>query len=156
MAFTIIQNLLEDGGRPYTLHKHLPVTTVEDARIKVPHLTVNLIKTVVFHIKDSYWILAGVNGSDRIDYKQLGKAFGVNRKLIRAVSPKEVEIELGFEIGGVGPFPVNDKVKVILDEGVMTLGTIFCGSGRNTATVEMNICDLVKVTGAEIGVISKK
>jgi len=155
MVFTYIQSLLEKGGLPYTLHKHLPVITVEDAKVKVPHLTNNLIKTIVFHIKDSHWILAGVNGSDRIDYKQLGDVCGVNRKLLRSVSPEDVETALGFEIGGVGPFPVNDNVKVILDEGLMKLGMVFCGSGKNTITVEMNVYDLIKVTGAEVGAISK-
>jgi len=156
MTFNYIHNLLKASGLPYTLHKHQSVITVEDARAKVPHLTVNLIKTIVFHIKDSHWILAGVNGTDRIDYKQLGDVFGVNRKLLRSVSPKDVETELGFELGGVGPFPVNDNVKVILDEGLLKLGTVFCGSGKNTVTVEMNVHDLAKLTGAKIGSISKK
>lgn len=155
MTFNYILSLLEDGGLPYTLHEHPPVTTVEDARAKVPHLTVNLIKTIVFHIKDSHWILAGVNGSDRINYKQLGEAFGVNRKLLRFVSPKDVETELGFEIGGVGPFPVNNNVKVILDESLMKSGIVFCGSGKNTVTVEMDVYDLAEVAGAKVHAISK-
>lgn len=156
MAFNHIQSLLEDGGLPYTLHKHHPVTTIEDAKAKVPHLTVNLIKTIVFKIKDSHWILAGGKSSDRINYKQLGEAFGVNRKLIRSIATKDVETELGFEIGGVGPFPVSDNVKVILDEGLLKLGMVFCGSGKNTVTVEMNVYDLAEVAGAEVGAISKK
>jgi len=156
MTFNHIQQLLKDGGLPYTLHTHPPVTTVEDARAKVPHLTVNLIKTIVFHIKDSHWILAGVNGTDRIDYKQLGDAFGVNRKQLRSVSPQDVQAELGFEIGGVGPFPVNDNVRVILDEGLLKLGMVFCGSGKNTVTIAMNVHDLVAIAGAQIGAISKK
>lgn len=156
MTFSHIQRLLKDSGRTYTLHEHSPVTTVEDARIKVLHLTVNLIKTIVFHIKDSHWILAGVNGNDRIDYKQLGDALGVNRKQLRSVSPKDVETELGFEIGGVGPFPVNDNVKVILDEGLLMLGMVFCGSGKNTVTIEINVHDLAEIASAEIAAISKK
>lgn len=155
MTFNYIQSLLKDGGRPYSLHKHPPVITAEDAKAKVPHLAVNLIKTIVFHIKDSHWILAGVNSTDRIDYKLLGKAFGVNRKQLRSVSPKDVEAELGFEIGGVGPFPVNDNVKVILDEGLMKLGAVFCGSGKNTVTLEINVHDLAAVVGARISAISK-
>ena len=156
MAYNHIQTLLTHSGVPYTLHDHPPVTTIEDARAKVPHLTVNLIKTIVFHIKDSHWILAGVNGMDRINYKQLGDAFGVNRKMLRSVSPSEVETELGFELGGVGPFPANDKIKVILDEGLMGLGKVFCGSGKNTVTVEMSVEDLATVAGARIAAISKK
>lgn len=156
MAYNHILGFLKKSGLPYTLHDHPPVTTIEDARSKVPHLTVNLIKTVVFHIKDSHWILAGVNGTDRIHYKHLGDAFGVNRKLLRSVSPVEVETELGLQVGGVGPFPVNDNVRIILDQGLMNLGTIFCGSGKNTVTIEMAVHDLAAVAEARIAAIRKE
>ena len=155
MAYDHILSLLKDSGLPYTLHDHPPVTTIEDARAKVPHLTVNLIKTVVFHIKDSHWILAGVNGTDRIHYKHLGDALGVNRKLLRSVSPSEVEAELGFQIGGVGPFQVNENIRIILDQELMNAGTVFCGSGKNTVTIEMTVHDLAAVTGARIAAIRK-
>ncbi|WP_153306370.1 hypothetical protein [Desulfopila sp. IMCC35006] len=39
MIFNHIQRLLKDGELPYISHEHPPVTTVEDARAKVPHLT---------------------------------------------------------------------------------------------------------------------
>lgn len=148
--------MLRNSGKPFTLHDHVPVRTYEDAQTRVPHLTRNLIKTIVFKIKDSHWILAGVNGSDRIDYKLLGQAFGVNRKLIRAVSPDQVEAELGFEIGGTGPFPVNEDVRVILDESLMALDTIFCGSGKNTRTIEMSVTDLACLAKARTHPIRKE
>ena len=155
MAFDIVQSILARSGAPFHLHHHVPVTTVEDARLKVPHLTVNLIKTVAFKIKDSHWILAGVNGEDRIHYKYLADAFGVNRKLIRPVSPADVESGLGFEIGGVGPFPVREDVKVILEESLMGMDSVLCGSGRNTVTVEMAPEDLARTAGALVAAIRK-
>ena len=155
MAFQTIHLMLQNSGMPFRLHDHVPVRTYEDALTRVPHLTRNLIKTIVFKIKDSHWILAGVSGSDRINYKLLGQAFHVNRKLIRAVSPDQVEKELGFEIGGTGPFPVNQNVRVILDERLMELGTVFCGSGKNTRTVEMSVIDLARLVQAKIRPIRK-
>ena len=155
MAFDIVQSLLSQCGAPFHLHNHVPVTTVEDARLKVPHLTVNLIKTIAFKIKDSHWILAGVNGEDRIHYKYLADVFKVNRKLIRPVSPGDVESGLGFEIGGVGPFPVREDVKVILEESLMALEYVRCGSGRNTVTVEMAPADLARTSGALVAAIRK-
>ena len=156
MAFQTIILMLRNSGMPFRLHDHVPVRTYKDAQTRVPHLTRNLIKTIVFKIKNSHWILAGVNGPDRIDYKFLGQAFGVNRKLIRAISPDQVEAELGFEIGGTGPFPVNPDVRVILDESLMELGTIFCGSGKNTRTVEMSVADLARLSKARISPIRKE
>ncbi|WP_022665871.1 YbaK/EbsC family protein [Desulfospira joergensenii] len=155
MAFQTIYLLLENSGLPFRLHDHVPVRTFEDAQTRVPHLTRNLIKTIVFKIKDSHWILAGVNAQDRIDYKLLGRAFGVNRKQIRTVPPERVEADLGFEIGGTGPFPVNDDVRVVLDESLMELDTIFCGSGKNTLTVEMAVTDLACLVKPIISPIRK-
>ena len=75
MVFEKVQSLLESSGSPFTLHTHPAVSTIEDAEEKVPHLTRNLLKTIVFKIKDGDWILAVVKGHDRIDYKELARAF---------------------------------------------------------------------------------
>jgi Cys-tRNA(Pro)/Cys-tRNA(Cys) deacylase len=155
MVFKKIQSLLESGGLPFTLHTHPAVSTIEDAEEKVPHLTKNLLKTIVFKIKDGDWILAVVKGHDRIDYKELARAFNVNRRDIRTVSPDRVKNQLGFEVGGIGPFPVNDTIKIIMDQALTEIGMIFCGSGKNTVTIEMDISDLIKLVDPVIWKIKK-
>ncbi|NDY71738.1 hypothetical protein DO021_08570 [Desulfobacter hydrogenophilus] len=155
MVFEKVQSLLTQSKVTFRLHHHDPVVTVAQAKAIVPHLAVNLIKTIVFKIKDGPWILAGVNAPDRIHYKYLADIFGVNRKLIRAVSAPEVEAGLGFEIGGVGPFPVASDVAVILDQSLMDLPHVFCGSGRNTVTVEIAPGDLAAAGQAKVAVIRK-
>ena len=154
-AYEKVIELLNDSGFPFTLHSHEPVQTIEDAERKAKHLTHNLLKTVVFRIKNSHWILAAVLGSDRIDYKRLGEAFGVKRTELRSVSPEEVERELGFEVGGVGPFPVTEDVAVVIDEKLVGIDRIFCGSGVNTRTVEMRLDDLVSVSRARVQPITR-
>ncbi len=155
MAFHKIYSMLESSGAQFIAHSHPRVRTIEDAEKKVPHLTKNLLKTIVFKIKDSDWILAVVKGHDRVDYKQLARAFGVNRKQIRTVLPDTVERHLGFEVGGIGPFPVNDRVKVVMDRALTGIGMIFCGSGKNTVTIEMDIRDLIKLVDPLICDIQK-
>ena len=155
MVFEKVQSFLTQSKVNFNLHHHDPVVTVEQAKVIVPHLTVNLIKTIVFKIKDGPWILAGVNGPDRIHYKYLAEIFGINRKLIRAVSAPDVETGLGFEIGGVGPFPVTSDVLVVLDESLMGLPHVFCGSGRNTVTVEIAPGDLAMAGQAKVAAIRK-
>lgn len=155
MVFEKVQSLLTQSKAGFRLHHHEPVVTVAQAKIIVPHLTVNLIKTIIFKIKDGPWILAGVNGPARIHYKYLADSFGINRKLIRAVSASEVETGLGFEIGGVGPFPVASDVAVLLDQSLMDLPHVFCGSGRNTVTIEISPRDLAKAGQARVASIIK-
>lgn len=155
MAFHKIQSMLKSSKMRFTLHSHPRVCTIEDAEKKVPHLTKNLLKTIVFKIKDSNWILAVIKGHDKINYKQLARAFGVNRKQIRIVSPDMVEQHLCFEVGGIGPFPVLENVKIIMDQELTQIGTIFCGSGKNTMTIEMEIIDLIKLVNPLIYKIKK-
>ena len=61
-----------------------------------------------------------------------------------------MEEQLGFEVGGIGPFPVNNTIKIIIDQALTDIGMIFCGSGKNTVTIEMDISDLVKLVNPVI------
>lgn len=147
MVYQKIIQMLDQRGLAYRLHEHPPVTTIEEAIEKVPHLTRNLLKTVVFRIKGADWILAAVKGSDRIHYKKLANALDVKRTDLRSISPDQVASELGFEVGGVGPFPACTDIRVVFDESLGQLGTIFCGSGKNTRTIEMKIDNLIGLSG---------
>lgn len=150
MVYTSVIELLETSGLPFRVHEHAPVTTIDQAHRMVPHLTRNLLKTVVFRIKDAEWILAAVAGNGRIHYKRLADAMRVKRTDLRSIAPEQVESELGFEIGGVGPFPIRGDIRVVFDQTVARLGTIFCGSGKNTRTIEMKSADLILLTGGRI------
>lgn len=149
-------NLLDAGGVAYNIHAHQPIRTIEEARALVPHLTRNLLKTVVFKIKDGQWVLASVKGGTRIHYKKLAHACRVKRTALRSVSPDQVEKNLGFQVGGVGPFPVNHSIQVVLDQPLRNLYGIFCGSGSNTRTIEMRMTDLITLTGATVYPIAKE
>ena len=146
MAYDKVIAMLERSGSDFQLHDHPVVTTIEEARAKVPHLTRNLLKTVVFRIKGAEWVLAAVQGFDRIHYRKLADAMGVKRTQLRSIAPDQVESELGFEIGGVGPFAVREDIRVVFDASLEGVGTIFCGSGKNTRTVEMDADDLIALS----------
>lgn len=145
-----IVNVLQSHHIPYQLHEHEPVRTVAEVEAKLPFLLDKMLKTVAFRVKDGRFILAGLRGHDRIDYRQLAAYCGVNRRAVESMSPEAVEAELGFEVGGVGPFALQPEVIVLLDEQLAGLGTVYCGSGRNTATLAIDIADLLRVCGGEV------
>ena len=153
MAYDKILQLLTQHRVPFKIHEHEAVRTIEDAEDKASDLVRNLIKTIAFHIKDGEWVLAGVRSCDRVDYRKLAAVLGVNRRQLRSLSPEQVQAELGFEIGGVGPFPVKKDVKVIFDQHLNALETIYCGSGKNTRTLELQFGDLLTLTDGEVHVI---
>lgn len=129
MAYHRIMNLLNRSGVEFRLHAHEPVRTIEEARTKAPHLSRNLLKTIAFRIKDSDFIMAAVEGTHRVDYRKLAGVFDVGRRALLSISPDDLEKALGFEVSGVGPFPVREDVRVVLDDRLTGLGKLFCGSG---------------------------
>ncbi len=145
-----ILSLLDSHGVAYELHEHEPVRTVAEVETKLPFLLDKMLKTVAFRVKDGRFILAGLRGHDRIDYRQLAAYCGVNRRAVASMSPDAVEAELGFEVGGVGPFVLQPEVIVLLDEQLAELGTVYCGSGKNTVTLAIDFADLLRVCGGEL------
>jgi Cys-tRNA(Pro)/Cys-tRNA(Cys) deacylase len=145
-----IMGLLDTHSVAYELHDHEPVRTVAEVEAKLPFLLDKMLKTVAFRLKDGRTVLAGLRGHDRIDYRQLAAHFGVNRRAVASMSPEAVEAELGFEVGGVGPFALQPNVFVLLDEHLAELGTVYCGSGKNTVTLAIDFADLLRVNGGEL------
>lgn len=156
MSFYKILKRLKEHDVEFTLHEHPAITTIDDASEKAPHLVDRLIKTIVFQVKDGGWVLAGVPCHERIDYRKLASVLGVNRRQLRSVSPEDVRQELGFEIGGVGPFPVQSNVRIVFDETLQRLKQVRCGSGKNTQTFELTFTDLLEISGAEVHPIIRK
>jgi Cys-tRNA(Pro)/Cys-tRNA(Cys) deacylase len=145
-----VLNLLDSSGVVYELHEHEPVRTVAEVEARLPFLLDKMLKTVAFRLKDGRTILAGLRGHDRIDYRQLAAHFGVNRRAVASMSPEAVEAELGFEVGGVGPFSFRPDVFVLLDGKLAEVGTLYCGSGKNTVTLAIKFTDLLRVCGGEM------
>jgi len=150
MAYQRILDLLRRERIEFTLHEHEAVRTIDDAHDRAAHLVDRLIKTIVFKVKENGWVLAGVPTQARIDYRKLAAALSVNRRQLRSVAPEEVEQELGFQIGGVGPIPLQPDVRAIFDASFLSVEFVRCGSGKNTATLELRFSDLLSVTGGEI------
>jgi Cys-tRNA(Pro)/Cys-tRNA(Cys) deacylase len=150
IVYDQIVALLQRNNVPFTLHDHEPVRTVAEVEEKLPFLLDKMLKTVAFRVKDGRFILAGLRGHDRIDYRQLAAYCGVNRRAVASMSPEAVETELGFEVGGVGPFSLRPDVIVLLDEQLSKMGTVYCGSGRNTATLAIGFADLLRVCGGKM------
>ncbi|WP_420629614.1 aminoacyl-tRNA deacylase [Candidatus Leptofilum sp.] len=145
-----IVTLLQSNKVDFEMHEHKPVRTVAEIEEKLPFLLDKMLKTVAFRVKDGRFILAGLRGHDRIDYRQLAAYCGVNRRAIASMSPDAVEAKLGFEVGGVGPFTLQPEVTVLLDEQLAEMGTVYCGSGKNTATLAIQFTDLLRVCGGEM------
>lgn len=156
MLYEQIVALLTNSGVAFEILHHEVIRTAADAERAVPGLVDHLVKTVAFQIKDGVYVLAGVPARARIDYKRLADLLGVNRRLLRSLSPEQVEEALGFEVGGVGPFPVVAGLQIYFDNALAGAGQIYCGSGLNTRTVVMQFADLLAVSGGVLVAMTKE
>jgi Cys-tRNA(Pro)/Cys-tRNA(Cys) deacylase len=144
------EQILRDAGVGFRVHEHVPVATVAEILEALPFPADEHVKTLAFDTGDGI-ALAALRGGDRLQFGKLARALGVPRDRLTPLSPERVRDELGLEPGGVCPLADRHEVKVVLDGRVLELERVFCGSGRNDATLELAPSDLVTASGAAIG-----
>lgn len=149
-AYNIIIASLKDHHVTFTIHTHEAIRTVSDAEEKLLFPKTSFLKTIVFKIKHSSWILAALRGEDSVDYRKLAAAFGVKRDDIIRPSAEEIEASLGYEIGGVCPIPVQPDTEVVVDSNALNMEQVYCGSGRNDRTLEIKLQDLLRLSQARV------
>jgi Cys-tRNA(Pro)/Cys-tRNA(Cys) deacylase len=150
MVYEQILQLLDEQGVAYGLYAHEPVRTVAEVEAKLPLLLDRMLKTIAFRLRDGRYVLAGLRGHDRLSYPLLARALGVNRRDVTSLSPEAVAAELGFEVGGVGPFALRADVVVLFDGRLAERGTVYCGSGLSTVTLAVDFADLQRVTRGRV------
>ena len=143
------EEILVDARIPFTVHRHEPVATVAEIVAALPFPAEEHVKTLAFSAGDVL-VLAALRGSDRLQFGRLARALGVGRDRITALPPERVREELGLEPGGVCPLVDADDVRVLVDPQVLDAPRVFCGSGRNDATLELAPADLVTAARAVI------
>ena len=149
-----VRAFLEAAGIAYRTHAHAPLVSFEDAKVVLPFDPGSMVKGLVFRTPSGTFAIVALRGADRADYKKIADALGVRRADLRAADPADVEAELGMQLGGIVPLPINEAV-VLIDQSVTTLDTIFCGSGRNDVTLELKAQDLVRIASGRVGAYAK-
>lgn len=97
-------------------------------------------KSLSFMVEDKA-ILIVVAGDARIDNKKYRKEFSAKAKMIKARDVLEL---IGYDIGGVCPFAVNQGVKIYLDESLKRFETIYPACGSSNSAIELTIEELEK------------
>lgn len=154
---TRILALLDRADSPYRVHEHPPVRTIDEARVLAPHLLDGLVKTIAFELDGtSRVVLAAVTLDAQVDYAALARCLGVNRRALRLLPAARVEAELGFEVGGLGPFALDERCEVVLDDAVLAQPWLRCGAGLRTRTLELAPEDARRASDARVAPIAKR
>ncbi|HET7725171.1 MAG TPA: YbaK/EbsC family protein [Propionibacteriaceae bacterium] len=130
-----VTRALDAAGIAYVVHEHPPIRTEADL-----HLTglswEESVKTLAFELPDGRLALVAVPGPARVQYGAVARALGVSRSALRQADEERV-LALGMEPGGVSPICDDPQVVVLVDESVVGMGTVYCGGGTSTTTVEV-------------------
>lgn len=154
-AYTAFLKKLDENSVWYVLHSHKSVVTISDVEGMQAFPEDRLLKTLVFKIGDARWALAVLLGSQKLSYKGLADVLGIRRSDLVRATPSEVEGVLGAQVGGIAPYSEKNFVEVVFDSGVSSLGTVYCGVGRNDKTLEINASDLIYISNGRMGAISQ-
>ena len=149
-----VRAFLENAGIPYRTHAHAPLVSFEEAKTVLPFDPGAMVKGLVFRTPRETFAIVALRGADRADYKKIADALGIRRADLRAADPADVAAELGMQLGGIVPLPIEGAL-VLIDQAVAELGTIYCGSGRNDVTLELDARDLLRVGAGRVGGFAK-
>lgn len=110
-------------------------------------------KSIVFRAASGAPVLVIASGPNRIDERKvataLGEAIGkANAEFVRAVT--------GFAIGGVAPLGHAQQVRILIDQDLLRLETIWAAAGTPNAVFRLTPTELVKITGGTPAEIAQR
>lgn len=97
-------------------------------------------KTLSFHVGNKV-ILIVTAGDTRIDNAKYKAHFGRRPKML---AYDEAEPLIGYAIGSICPFVVNEGVEVYLDSSLKRFETVFPAAGSANSLIELKIHELEK------------
>jgi Cys-tRNA(Pro)/Cys-tRNA(Cys) deacylase len=156
MSFTNnVTRFLDSRKVKYTVHE-LPVEklgAVEAAQhIGVP--AEQVFKTIVTTREKKKPVLAVIPGSSEVDLKLLAAFLG--EKKISLPTEREAEALTGLQAGGISPLAlINKGFQVVVDAASQDFERIYISGGQRGLNIQLPVADLVKLTNARVGAISR-
>ena len=133
---------LEELGVPHRVFTHSgPVDSLEQAARERGHRPEQVIRSILFRLKEDEYVMALMAGPAQISWKTLRRHFGQSR--ISMASEEEVMEVTGYAIGAVGPFGLPRTLKIVIDPGVLAEEEVSIGSGIRGTAVILRSQDLV-------------
>ena len=146
----IDENEIQATILPMKIHTH----TVEDAARALEVETSQIIKSLVFHIDGTPFLVIN-NGLDRVDRRKLAAYLNVGRKRVKFAAPDQVFDYTGFIVGSMPPFGHKQKLRTLVDPAVSRQEVIYGGGGDIDAMLRLTPAELLAATGAEVTALSE-
>ena len=100
-------------------------------------------KSLTFLV-DGQAVMIVAAGDVKVDNRKFKDRFHQKATMLTA---EQVETLIGYKVGGVCPFAINDGVSVYLDESLKRFETVFPACGSSNSAIELTIPELEKLSG---------
>jgi Cys-tRNA(Pro) deacylase len=146
---------LDRSGIQYRVFIHTKkIETLIDAANQRGQDPQQIIRSIVFKITEDQFIMVLAGGPDQIEWKNLRRLLGINRMTM--ASPAEVQDITGYIPGTVNPFGLQQNIRILIDDAILSQPEVSLGSGQPGSALIMRPNELVKaLPGAEIIHIDK-
>lgn len=144
-----IEHYLREHDIPFRVHHHAPIVTFEDAKATLSFDPGLLVKGLALAMPTGQTAIVALRAVDRAQYKKIADALEVRRDDLRMATEDELAA-LDMEVGAVAPIPLPNAV-VLVDEAVMDLDLVVCGTGRREASLELAAEDFARLPVHAIG-----
>ena len=122
---------------------HVSSATVELAAQALGCEPCRIAKTLSF-ASESQVILVVAAGDAKVDNAKYKARFGTKAKML---SPEEVSLKVGHEVGGVCSFAVNEGVSVYLDVSLKRFDLVYPACGSSNSAIGLSLPELEKYSG---------
>lgn len=134
-------------GIPHRVFTHeTPVTSFEQAASDRNQRPEQIVRSILFQIREGEFVMVLMAGRDQVDWKKLRTL--VKRSRIRMATEDEVLAVTGYRIGTVSPFGVKSQFKVLIDASVLREEEVSIGSGVRNMALILQSADVRKALGA--------
>ena len=136
-------------GISYEIIEHEEILCVDDGIKLLKFPEENILKTIGFEVNNKY-IFAVLQGKKRLDYKKLVQSLQIKRKSLKMIPTSVLEKELGYQVGGLSPIHIDERINVFVDTEILSLDKVFCGIGVRNKTLKISSEDLILVSKATV------
>ena len=123
--------------------------TVPAAAAALGVQTAQIIKTLLFLVKDLQPVVVIASGETIVDRRALAERFGVGKKQVKLADPQTVVRITGYPVGGVPPFGHVMSAPVFLDERIRAWEVVFGGGGDDHTLLRVPTAELARITLGE-------
>jgi Cys-tRNA(Pro)/Cys-tRNA(Cys) deacylase len=106
------------------------------------------VKTLVAEIDKKSYRVVLMSGSKTIAFKKFARAHGAKRAAM--VDTDTAERLTGYKVGGISPFAMKQRLRVVMDKGLLEFDQVAINGGKRGVMLLMSPTDILKLTNAEL------